>query len=59
MEFPCFEEQKEIIRTSDPTSPRATYYALLPKWFLDCFVLKAFTEGKELAILYSQSFLPT
>lgn len=59
MEFSRFEEQKEIIRTSDPTSLRATYHALLPKMILGLFRLEGISiEGTELAILYSQSFLP-
>ena len=59
MEFSRFEEQKEIIRTSDPTSLRATYHALLPKMILGLFRLEGISiEGTELAILYSQSILP-
>lgn len=59
MEFSRFEEQKEIIRTSDPASLRATYHALLPKMILGLFRLEGISiEGAELAILYSQSFLP-
>ena len=59
MEFSRFEEQKEIIRTSDPNTLRATYHALLPKLVLGLFRLEGISiEGSELAILYSQSFLP-
>ncbi len=59
MEFSRFEEQKEIIRTSDPNTLRETYHALLPKLVLGLFRLEGISiEGSELAILYSQSFLP-
>ncbi|NLZ76608.1 MAG: hypothetical protein GX911_01405 [Spirochaetales bacterium] len=59
MEFSRFEEQREIIRTSDPEVLRATYHALLPKLVLGLFRLEGITvEGTDLAILYSQSFLP-
>ena len=59
MEFSRFEEQKEIIRTGDPNTLRETYHALLPKLVLGLFRLEGISiEGSELAILYSQSFLP-
>lgn len=59
MEFSRFEEQKERIKISDPSSLTTVYHALLPKMILGLFDLEGITiQAADLAILFSHSFLP-